>query len=118
MTDQISYHFVTPKIVIIHPVGRMDALSAPRLRDALLETIEKGCQDIVLDLSETTFMDSSGLSTLVAGLKALKKKGGGKILLSRPNQQVQTTLQLTMLNKIFPAYDSVQEALQALPEDA
>jgi anti-sigma B factor antagonist len=55
---------------------RLDSAKAPMLRDELLRRIEEGQSRIVLDLSSTEFMDSSGLGALVAGLKRLGSRGG------------------------------------------
>jgi anti-anti-sigma factor len=65
---------------------------------------------IVIDLAQVDFIDSSGLSALVSGMKAVRK-GGGSISLSRPRSQALTALRLTLLDRVFPIFPSIEEAL-------
>jgi anti-sigma B factor antagonist len=49
--------------------GELDLANSPLLRDELLSTLDEGLQSLILDLSELTFIDSSGLAVLVVVLK-------------------------------------------------
>jgi anti-anti-sigma factor len=96
--------------VVLRPIGRVDVETAPTLRDELKEVAAGSPILVVVDLMEVEFIDSSGLSALVSGLKALRKEGGS-ISLSRPHPQALTALRLTLLDRVFPIFPSVEEAL-------
>ena len=83
--------------------------TAPKLREKLVQTVEEGCYRIVVDLQGVSFMDSTGLGTLVGGLKRVKEHEGTLALVctSRP---VLRVLSITGLNNVFPVYDSVEQA--------
>lgn len=95
---------------IVRPIGQVDAETAPELKDHLKQVAEEGARLVVVDLAEVDFIDSSGLSALVSGLKTLRLHGGA-LNLSRPHPQALTALRLTMLDRVFSIYPSVDEAL-------
>ncbi len=99
-----------PDQVVVRPYGRIDVESAPVLRENLKSIAESSPMHVVVDLQGVEFIDSSGLSALVSGLKALRQ-GGGSISLSRPHPQALTALRLTLLDRVFPIFPSVDEAL-------
>lgn len=58
---------------VIRARGRLNLVSAPALRDLVARVVrEDGRSQVVVDLAETDFMDSSGLGSLVAGLKTAR----------------------------------------------
>jgi anti-anti-sigma factor len=99
--------------VIVRPKGRIDVESAPTLRDQLKTIAESTPRLVIVDLNEVEFIDSSGLSALVSGLKALRQSGGS-ISLSRPHPQALTALRLTLLDRVFPIFPSIEEALDQI----
>lgn len=68
---------------------------------------------IILDLSGVTYIDSTGLGTLV-GVYSSARAGGAEIKLAGLNQRLRDLLQITKLVTVFEVYDSVQEATAAL----
>src|SRR5205807_376501 len=56
--------------------GQIDLYSAPEFKSALANAVDDGCLDLVVDLSEVNFMDSTGLGVLVGMLKRLDRAGG------------------------------------------
>jgi anti-sigma B factor antagonist len=97
-------------IAIVAFSGRLDFLSAGAARNQLAETVEHGHRRLVVDLGETTFIDSSGLGALIGGLKAARK-AGGDLRIAQPTQQAKAVLALTSLDRVFRFYSSVTEAL-------
>lgn len=95
--------------VVVRPRGRVDAESAPSLKLKLQEVAGSAPKIVVIDMGGVEFIDSSGLSSLVSGNKALRENGGS-LILSRPNPQALTALRLTMLDRVFSIYPSVDEA--------
>jgi anti-sigma B factor antagonist len=99
-------------VVVVSPVGRIDVESSASVRQALMDIVETEVQLILIDLHQVEFMDSSGLSALVSGMKALRSKGGA-LSICCPNAQVRTALRLTMLDRVFSVYESQEAALKA-----
>jgi anti-sigma B factor antagonist len=63
----------------------------------------------VLDLSEVTFLDSTGLGVLITGLKRCRSAGGNLVLVTaQPN--VLKVLEITGLNDVFKVHDTVEGA--------
>lgn len=104
---------ISAEIIILRPVGRMDAESAPAVRQAIFEQLNRGVKSLAVDLREVEFMDSSGLSVLVTGMKALGKVGG-KISICNANSQIRTALHLTMLDQVLPPHENLEAALHSL----
>jgi anti-sigma B factor antagonist len=74
-------------------IGEVDLSTAPYLSDALAEL--NGDGDVTLDLSEMTFIDSSGLVVIVAFARSLE---GSKVVLTNASEATRRTLQLTNLD--------------------
>ena len=78
---------------------RLDALSSAAFRLRLMECLDAGCRRLVLDLSRTAFVDSSGLGVLVATLRRLS--GPGSLVLRGVTAPVERTLRLARLDRIL-----------------
>ena len=90
--------------------GRLNMVSAPQLKTAITESVEAGRTHLVVDLTAVSFMDSSGLGVLIAGLKRARQVGGD-LRITGVTQQVATVLQLTNLDRVLHSYADVEEAL-------
>jgi anti-sigma B factor antagonist len=92
--------------------ARLDSASAPDVKRRLAKRIANGHQQLVLDLSEVDFIDSSGLSTLVFALKRLGRYG--EMAISSPRDSVVSILRLTRLYRVFNIFPDCQQAIAAL----
>ena len=81
------------------------------MREKIISEINHGNGKIIVNLSYVEFIDSSFLGSLVAGVKLIKEKKG-KIILVGLHPHVRVTFELTHMNKIFPDYVTVEEALR------
>ena len=90
--------------------GRLNMVSAARLKQAVTDTVDGGRARVVVDLSGVGFMDSSGLGALIAGLKKARQEGGD-LRITGGTQQVATVLALTNLDRVLHSYDSVEGAM-------
>jgi anti-sigma B factor antagonist len=97
---------------VIRPTGRLTMVVTPRLRELITDTVRAGRTRIVVDLAACEFVDSSGLGALVAGLKTARQ-AGGDLRIAHVGSQVATVLQLTNLDRVLRAHDSVDGALRA-----
>ncbi len=94
--------------------GEVDMQASPVARKAILDCLEHGSH-LVVDLSSVSYMDSSGIASLVEGLQRARTKKLTFGLLA-PSQSVMQVLRLARLNSVFNIYDSrdqFREALQA-----
>jgi len=81
-------------------VGEVDMASAPSLRKILGGCIDEGCRKIRLEMSEVSFMDSSGIAALLSAKQRIDE-GDGELVLSNPSRNVRRVLELTALNSVF-----------------
>ncbi len=96
-------------IGVVTPVGRLTMVVTRQLTEAITGLVDGGTSKVVVDLGETTFLDSSGLGALIAGLKRCRQ-AGGDLRLARPTEQVTTVLSLTNLDRVLRPRASVAEA--------
>jgi len=80
--------------------GRVDIHSSPKLRQALKPLLTASRQSIVVDLNQVSFMDSSGIATLVEGLQ-WSREHGGRFVLSGLSENVRDIFALARLDTVF-----------------
>jgi anti-sigma B factor antagonist len=93
--------------------GEADLHSAPQLRDAIGTAIEDGATELVLDLSETTFVDSMTLGVLLGAMKRVRARGGNLHLVV-PGADVRRIFEITLLDRVFPLHETREEAIRAV----
>jgi anti-sigma B factor antagonist len=82
-------------------LGELDMSTAAQLREELLRLASDGATMVTVDLSELAFVDSTGLSVLITGLKRLRQQGGDLVLRS-PSPGTRRVLEITGLTEVFP----------------
>jgi len=80
--------------------GDVDLYSSPKLRKAVLEAVKKSVTGAGVDLGAVSYMDSSGVATLVEGLRSAKEHGKTFFLIA-PSPAVSKVLELARLDSIF-----------------
>jgi anti-sigma B factor antagonist len=83
--------------------GRLDAVTAPQLKTRLKGLVAEGHRQLVVDLVDVSFIDSSGLSALVSGFKAAREVGG-TLKLAGLNEQTRLAFRLSRLDRVFEFY--------------
>lgn len=96
-------------VAVVVPRGRLNMVAAKRLRETLTDIVGGGTNRVVVDLGETTFLDSSGLGALVSGLKAARQ-AGGDLRVARPTAEVLAVFQLTNIDKVLRPRPDVESA--------
>jgi anti-sigma B factor antagonist len=91
--------------------GDVDLESSPAAREVLLKSVE-GADKVLVDLSSVTYIDSSGVASLVEALQAAKRNGG-RFALVAASDPTRRVLELARLDKVFTMYTTVDEGLQA-----
>ncbi|MFJ5859920.1 STAS domain-containing protein [Pseudarthrobacter sp. NPDC092439] len=102
-------HEVKDSYAEVTASGRLNMVSAPKLREYVADVIEGGANRVVVNLERTSFMDSSGLGALIGCLKAARQ-AGGDLRIAALQPQVQMVLQLTSLDRVLKAYPTPAEA--------
>jgi anti-sigma B factor antagonist len=98
---------------VISLAGEVDLYTAPELKQELLNAIAGGAKEVVVDFTDTTFIDSTTLGVLVGGVKRLRPNGGRlSIVCSDPN--IIKIFEITGLDRVFPIYPTRAEALEQL----
>ena len=82
------------------------------VRDALRDLISKGEKKVLLNLSEVSYIDSSGIGELVAGYTTLSNQGGTLKLVGL-NKRVKDLLQITKLYTVFDVHEEEAHALRS-----
>jgi len=91
--------------------GDIDLAHSPAMRKALLGEIkEKRTPRVFLNLKNVRYIDSSGIASLVEGLKASRDLGS-RLILYGMNKSVREVMQLSRLQKIFEIYEDEEHAL-------
>lgn len=97
---------------ILELSGSFDIYTATTVRDWMEKTTARTPANIVVDLSDVRFIDSTALATLVQGIKRARQNQGD-IRLSGLNQPVRMVLELTRLDKVFEIYATKEAAIRA-----
>ncbi|HED16700.1 MAG TPA: anti-sigma factor antagonist [Gammaproteobacteria bacterium] len=92
---------------IISLVGEVDLHFSPKAREEILKAL-KNNENVLVELSEVSYIDSSGIASLVEGYQMSKKSGQTFGLLSVSNAAMQV-LKLARLDSVFPIYDNVED---------
>jgi anti-sigma B factor antagonist len=91
--------------------GDVDFANSREVRDSVLREIrESRTARVVVNLSQVRYIDSSGVASLVEGLKAARDLGSRFILVGL-STSAREVLQLSRLLKVFEVYENEQEAL-------
>ena len=101
-------------VQIIEPKGMFDGTKASHFRDNIDRSIKDGVQIILVDFTNVTFMDSSGLGTLVLSLKTVRN-AGIKMFLCSINEQVKMLFELTSMDRVFEIFDNREAVEKILP---
>jgi anti-sigma B factor antagonist len=89
--------------------GEIDVYTAPKLKAELVGLIDAGCTNVVVDLENVSFIDSSGLGVLVSALRrAHERDGAVRLLCTRDN--ILKIFHITGLDKVFPVFSDPVEA--------
>ena len=98
---------------VVAVTGEVDLYTAADLKAALSHAVEEGCTSMVIDLTNTNFMDSTGLSTLVSAQKRMRSRGG-RLVIVNVDPSLAYTFQITGLDLVFKVVGDRMAALQEL----
>ena len=102
---------------IVAVTGEIDLFTAPELKSALGEALESGRTRIVVDLTNTTFLDSTALGVLIGAVKRLRSRDG-VLTIVNTDPNIAKTFEITGLDQIFTIRPTRDEAVGALDTEA
>jgi anti-sigma B factor antagonist len=103
---------VVEGVTVIGVGGEVDVSSSPTLRDRLTEVLDSGHGTAVVDLTEVTFLDSTGLGTLVGAFKRAEELSGSLPIVC-PHERILKLFRITGLDTVFMIHDAVPAAVAA-----
>ena len=95
--------------VVVHVAGEIDIYSAPQLKSELQTLTESGYSDVVINMNDVPFIDSSGLGVLVVALKRAAE-GQGTLRIVCTSEPVLKVLRITGLDKAFDVFQDIESA--------
>lgn len=109
MELEISESTLSEKSVLLNLAGRLNATSTQKLKIRLKQLVDGSKVELILEMSGVSFIDSSGLASLVSGLKHARERGGW-LKLAAVNDQVASVFKMTLLDRVFELYATVEDA--------
>lgn len=100
------------RALIVEVVGDVDLHRSAEFQQSLMKLLDGAPRQIVIDLDQVPYMDSSGVASLVK-LLTRTGKAGVDLKLCRLSDRVRSIFEITRLNKVFPICESIEEALRA-----
>ncbi|MGJ9412740.1 anti-sigma factor antagonist [Aeromicrobium sp. CF4.19] len=94
---------------IIEVGGEIDVMTAPRLREAVIEAVDRGRLRLIIDVEQVDFLDSTGLGVLVGALKRVRADGGSLDIVCT-HERILKIFDITGLDKVFGLHGSVEQA--------
>lgn len=98
-------------VQVLTPSGILDGTKAQEIRSQVDRALSSGSNVLLMDLKDTTFVDSSGLGTLVSVLKTVRSHDCEMYVCSI-NPQVKMLFELTSMDRVFEIYEN-REAFEA-----
>lgn len=92
--------------------GELDVATAPRLRQEAIKALGASPSHLALDLSECSFIDSTGLGVIVGILKRIRGSEGDLVIVGAP-PQVTKVFDITRVSSIVTLAESLDQAVQA-----
>ena len=105
-------HYDKDGIEVIDVQGEIDMYTAPRLRELLIDLVSQGSYQLVVNLDEVGFLDSTGLGVLVGGLRRVRAHDGSLDLVCT-REPILKIFRVTGLTEVFGIYQTVDQAIAA-----
>jgi anti-sigma B factor antagonist len=99
-------------MVIFIREERIDAHNSAELKETIVHLLEQGEVNIIVQLEQVRFIDSSGLGALLSGYKNASAKSG-KLAIANLQRQVLSMFELTRLDRVFEIYADLNEAFDS-----
>ena len=108
----IVHHNTKQGVIVILAPPRLTVNVSTELKDIIKEYMTNDHNEIVINLSSTRFMDSSGLGAIISFIEKLREKKGD-IRLASPQKSIREILNLTHINQVIKSYETESEAVNS-----
>lgn len=105
-------HYNKDGVEVVEVEGEIDVYTAPRLRELLIDLVNKNTYQFVVNMEKVDFLDSTGLGVLVGGLKRMRTHNGSLDVVCT-QERILKILRITGLTKVFGIYQTVDQAVAA-----
>ena len=99
-----------PGLAVFTLTGEADLHRAPELRERIAEVIDEGTHDLVVDLTDVTFIDSMTLGVLLGAMKRVKPRGG-RLSVVVTDDNIRRIFEITLLDRVFVLFPDRGRAL-------
>lgn len=106
---------LTDGVQVIKVGGEIDLFTAPKLKQKLDRVIDGGGARVLIDLSDTSFVDSTALGVLIGAARRLRSRQGTMVIVNT-DQSIAKTFEITGLDSIFTIRATREQALLAFSE--
>ena len=115
MSDSVNFDVKIENGIAVFKLNesRFDSQIAGLVKAEFTILLTEDVNNLVVDLSEVEYCDSSGLSALLLAFRILQSQEG-QIRIAAPQKSVKTLIQISQLDRILPIFDSVDEAVKDL----
>src|SRR5262245_35880952 len=110
MNFDIQTEQLSEDTFVIALAGEVDLYTAPEFKQQLLEVIGQGATVVIVDFTNTTFIDSTTLGVLVGGVKRLRTNDG-QLAIVCSDRNITKIFEITGLNRVFAIHATRAEAL-------
>ena len=107
---EISDRKVDDDTHVVAVVGEIDLFTAPEFKQRVSAPIDAGSSNVIVDLTGTTFIDSSSLGVLIGAHRRLKQRDGSLVVVC-DNEAIVKTFKITGLDGVFTLVPSLDDAL-------
>ena len=116
MNFDIKTEQLADRVYVVSLAGEVDLYTAPELKQQLLEVIGQGASHVIVDFTNTTFIDSTTLGVLVGGVKRLRTNEG-ELALVCSDRNIAKIFEITGLDRVFAIYETREEAVAAVDRE-
>ena len=112
---KITVHQVKEKVMVVRLEDRLDAHTAPILKEKIAALVGDGVALLIVNLAKVDFIDSSGLAALVSGMKRTRLQGGNLKLVAVQSVAMRV-FELTLLDRVFEFYPDEEAAVASFSQ--
>jgi anti-sigma B factor antagonist len=100
-------------VFVISPIGRLDTNTSPDAERLIIEAIDSGEKNVVMDYTSTDYISSAGLRVVLKAAKLLKRKAG-VIVVCNGNEQINEVFEISGFSGMVASFNSLEEAVSSL----
>lgn len=116
MNFRMDMRTLERELPLIELEGEVDVYTAPQLKQQMINLLESGAKEMIVDLTKVDYLDSTALGVLIGGLKRMREMDGNMVLVC-PSPRIRRVFEITGLDKIFDIYNSVEDAQEAMGKE-